>query len=254
MSGAAPAGASTMFKLKNLALEPRTRLRRRKYATGSGDIGSVMLEHFHYSDAILDSFARTMEEPDFMHAFALDADSVVIDVGGFVGEWCIPMVQRYGCRIEVYEPAASALQTLRKRTADFPSVHIHDVGLGRADFEARLAEKGPGSTIYESDEVDAEIETVRIRDVVAEFDELGFGNIDLMKINIEGGEYDLLDRLLASDHGARVDQFLIQFHEWLPRAYYRRWRIRRKLRETHELVWDYPWVFEFWVRRDAIGH
>ncbi len=46
-----------------------------------------------------------------------------------------------------------------------------------------------------------------------------------------------------------VRLFLIQFHEWLPGAYYRRWKIRSKLRKTHRLKWDYHFVWECWERK-----
>ena len=250
MTGQAPAGASLAYQLKYKLLAPRTWSRRRRFGSDDpNDAGGVILEHFHYANGVLESFGRRMQEPEFMHTFDLDEDSVVIDVGGYRGEWSEPIWERYRCRIEVYEPAHKPLALLRDRFTDVPAVTVHEVGLGSSAFEATLADKGPGSTIYSGDEADPRSETIRIVDVIDELDRFGFDNVDLVKINIEGGEYDLLDRWLASPHGERVDEYLIQFHEWLPWAHVRRWKIRRTLAKTHELVWDYPWVFELWRRR-----
>ncbi|MGH8977302.1 MAG: FkbM family methyltransferase, partial [Acidimicrobiia bacterium] len=73
--------------------------------------------------------------------------------------------------------------------------------------------------------------------------------VDLCKVNIEGGEYDLFDRLIETVWLARIRILLIQFHEWHPNAYARRRAIRRAFSRTHDEVWDYPFVWEMWRRR-----
>jgi hypothetical protein len=70
-----------------------------------------------------------------------------------------------------------------------------------------------------------------------------------MKVNIEGGEYDLFDRLVETDRLPRVQLVSVQFHEWHPHAHRRRRAIRRALRRSHQEVWCYPWVWELWQRR-----
>ena len=90
-----------------------------------------------------------------------------------------------------------------------------------------------------------------MRDIPRVLDELGLDRIDLMKINIEGGEYDLLERMAEADLIRRVRYFLIQFHEWYGNANVRRWRIRRQLRASHTEVWNYPWMFELGARRTS---
>ena len=73
--------------------------------------------------------------------------------------------------------------------------------------------------------------------------------VDLMKINIEGSEFPLLERMIDCDLLGEVRCFLIQFHEWHPGAYRRRRRIQRALAKTHTKVWDYPFIWEKWQRR-----
>jgi hypothetical protein len=91
---------------------------------------------------------------------------------------------------------------------------------------------------------------VTIVDVAGAFDELGLDRIDLLKLNIEGGEYDVLDRLHETGRLPRIDQILVQFHEWHPHAHRRRRAIRAALRDTHVEEWDYPWVWERWRLRE----
>ena len=91
--------------------------------------------------------------------------------------------------------------------------------------------------------------TVAVRDVAAVLAELGIGEIDLMKVNIEGAEFDLLDRLLETDWVPRIRNLSVQFHEWHPDAPRRRRAIRAALSQTHDEVWCYPWVWELWRAR-----
>jgi Methyltransferase FkbM domain len=90
---------------------------------------------------------------------------------------------------------------------------------------------------------------VEIRDVAPVFAELDAERIDLLKMNIEGAEFDVLERLAETGWIDRIDELLIQFHDWAPAAPRRRRMIRRVLARTHTEVWNYPWVWERWVRR-----
>ena len=131
-----------------------------------------------------------------------------------------------------------------------------DLGLGGADARLTLLQKGLGSTLYAEAGDDLENNAqatgrveVQVRDIVSVLDELGLDNVDLLKLNIEGGEYDVLERLLDTGRMASIDCLMVQFHEWLDRATWRRFRIRQRLRRTHREVWNYPFVWEQWVRK-----
>jgi hypothetical protein len=127
-------------------------------------------------------------------------------------------------------------------------VQLFRYGLGAEDSVAHLSAAGPGSSIYAKDSPLGESAEVSIRDVVAVLDELEVDQVDLMKVNIEGGEFDLFDRLIEAGRLPSIRQIMIQFHEFHPDAYRRRHRVRKALRRSHEVVWDYPWVWEMWRR------
>ena len=67
-----------------------------------------------------------------------------------------------------------------------------------------------------------------------------------MKLNIEGAEFEVFDRLIETGLHDRIDCFLIQFHEYQATAREHRERIRSVLAKTHRLVWDFPMVWERW--------
>jgi hypothetical protein len=88
---------------------------------------------------------------------------------------------------------------------------------------------------------------VQIKDIDNAWKSLALNHVDLMKINIEGAEFPLLERMIEMDLLQNVGCFLIQFHEWHPGAYHRRKNIRKALSKTHRLVWDYHFVWEKWI-------
>ena len=115
---------------------------------------------------------------------------------------------------------------------------------------AEFTLKGLGSSMYDERDssADAPRTTVEIAAIDRVWGELKLENVGLMKINIEGAEFPLLEKMIECDLLKCVDCFLIQFHEWHPGAYKKRRRIRDELAKTHRLEWDYYFVWEKWVR------
>ena len=97
--------------------------------------------------------------------------------------------------------------------------------------------------LYDKDEKTATIEIVKASDF---FREKNTRQIDLMKINIEGGEYDLLDHLIESGFVKNIKNIQVQFHDFVPRAMERMKKIQRELQKTHHLTYQYLFVFENW--------
>ncbi|MGI9601104.1 MAG: FkbM family methyltransferase [Acidimicrobiales bacterium] len=237
----------SLYETKKFLLRPRTAYRRRR-ETSKDMIGRIMLEGHYYRTPMYDFFGAVATNPDLMTDFDLAEGAVVVDVGAYTGEWAAPMAERHDVEIHAFEPAEDGLAELTETLGSDPHVHIHPYGLAERDFSSTMALNGPGSSIYEDDGLYGS-QTAEIRDVVPVFDQLGLTHIDLLKSNIEGAEYDLFDRLLDAAWLPRIDRVLVQFHEWHPWAYWRRARIRRRLKQTHDQVWNYDFVWEYWRRK-----
>jgi FkbM family methyltransferase len=206
-------------------------------------------EHNGYRKDALEVAGAKAVDPSYFHRADLDASSTVVDVGAFQGEGSEDLFELYGCRIYSFEPCPTFFRDLEARFADNPRVTTVPVGLGAGDALLPMQVMGPGSTVHGEADADVATVDVPIRDVAAALDELGLERVDLMEINIEGAEYDLLERLVETGWIDRVRYLLIQFHEWYPHAHRRRRRIRRRLRATHDEVWNHPWIFELWCHR-----
>jgi len=210
------------------------------------------LEHFSYSRAIYGFLRARSRNPHLIVDFDLDERSVVIDAGAYVGDYTATLIQRFGAAVYAFEPNPKAFVRLQQRLGSRRNLHVFEFGLGARDEKRTLTLQGPGSNIYDASwKHDATI--VEVRDVAALLDELGLARVDLLKLNIEGGEYDVLERLAETGWLERVGIILVQFHEWIPDAHRRRRAVRRSLRRTHSQLWDYPWVWEAWRRECPAG-
>ena len=60
--------------------------------------------------------------------YALDADSVVFDVGGYKGDFAAQIRARHGCRVHLFEPMARFHRHCSERFAADPFVVCHPFG------------------------------------------------------------------------------------------------------------------------------
>jgi FkbM family methyltransferase len=234
------------YALKRALLAP-WRLYQRRREPSRDPVARSMLELHSYSRALYAFMAATAEKPDLLTDSELDERSVVLDLGAYDGAWSRAIVDRYQAHVYAFEPDPISFRKLEQRR-EAPRIVAFDYGLSAADGTAEIGLAGPGSSIYTSEGLFGTA-SVRIRDVVTVLEELGLESVDLLKVNIEGAEYDLFDRLVAADWLGRIRQVSVQFHEWHPHAHRRRNAIRRALRVTHDEVWNYPWVWELWRRK-----
>lgn len=173
---------------------------------------------------------------------------LVYDVGGYRGDWTAGMLARYSCEYHVFEPHPEAFRGLTKRFADLPSVKLHHFALGRGSGLVSLSSAAEGSSIISHR--DAGSIEVRLVDACGHLRSEG-RPVALMKLNIEGAEFDLLEELLWSDVRDSAGDFLVQFHKGPRDAKSRYERIARKLLETHRCIWRYPFLWELWRRNDS---
>ncbi len=180
--------------------------------------------------------------------YDLDASSVLFDLGGFRGDWAAEMFARYGCRLHVFEPCPAFCADIRKRFSRNPHVAVHEFGLGGRDQVARLALRADGSSTFRQAEQVCDVRIVRAQDFFAEHQ---VAVVDVMKVNIEGGEYELLEHLIATGLVRRIRNLQVQFHQdVVPDAVNRMRAIQADLPRTHTLTYQYEFIWENWRLRE----
>ncbi len=237
------------YQLKKALLWPRTLLMRWKYRKSSGPMKAMMELHY-YSPALLAFIGATIMNKHILHDVDIDSDSVVVDVGAFTGSWAQHMVERYDPVIYAFEPNPKSFELLRQKAQNNPKLQPMPYGLGGEDSTVDFTLNGLGSSMCDDRSSNSDVPRIKV-DIAAVdrvWKELRLGQVDLMKINIEGAEFPLLDKMITANLLNKVDCFMIQFHEWHPDAYAKRRRIREELSKTHRLVWEYYFVWEKWVR------
>jgi FkbM family methyltransferase len=179
----------------------------------------------------------------------LDENDVVIDAGGFQGEWTAEILKRYGCRAIVFEPGPQMAADLRKLFGHNRRVEIIEAGVGAKDSLGLLHLQDNESSFLRSD-IAGQVAEVKIFGVADFLKQRNLTDVGCFKINIEGGEYDLLDELIARGCATCVRSLLVQFHTIVDHGVERRQEIQRQLERTHEKLFDFPFVWEKWVRRN----
>lgn len=175
--------------------------------------------------------------------YPLGPGSLVLDVGAFVGTFARDCLQRWGCRVISFEP----LHVDALLSAARGAWSVEPYGLGARTERVEMSVRNDSSSVF----VDAEhpVAEVQMVDVCEAWENLELGIVDLMKINIEGGEYALLERMISSGLVDYVRYLQVQFHPCLPDARTRRAIIRAQLTDTHREQWCVDWVWESWEHK-----
>ncbi|MEO9595289.1 FkbM family methyltransferase [Rhodopirellula bahusiensis] len=175
----------------------------------------------------------------------LGSKSIVLDLGGFRGEWADDIHARYGSTVHVFEPHPRFASELQSKYANHPSIHVHEVALSSSDGELILSDTGDASSAIREGE--KSINGRRV-EAGAYLQSIGVDHADLMKVNIEGGEYDILPHLASLGWLERIETIQVQFHDLCESSDDDRESIRRDLAQSHGEDWCYPFVWEQWSK------
>lgn len=177
--------------------------------------------------------------------YPLTENSVVLDVGAFKGDFASDIYSRFRCTVHSFEPIAEFAALTSKRFEHNPSIIVHPQALG--------PESGPSTISLLNDASSRKVtggktESIEVKGVRDFFEGSGVAHVDLIKINIEGDEYDLITALAENGLLERIDHIQIQFHP-IPGCDALVASAQAHLRKTHEQKWAYPLVWESWTRR-----
>lgn len=172
------------------------------------------------------------------YEYDLKPDDVVIDLGAYRGEWANEIRARHGSHVIAVEPT--------------DAIDGYDAEYGEHIKKAAWTHDGKlkfGGAFYYSSAFEnpvTEYECFDVNSLLTRFDEIA-----LLKINVEGSEYDLLGHIYRAGLMPRIRDLQVQFHliegedsiarhESLEDLFY----------ETHSPTWSYPFCWENW-KRDA---
>lgn len=174
----------------------------------------------------------------------LDENSIVFDVGGYEGHFASLMFSMYRCKtIHVFKPVKEYADKIKRMFHRNEHIRVHNFGLSDKNQTAMMAVCGNSSSLFKRRRKQQEVVFKRGSGF---FSEHHITRVDMMKINIEGGEYELLNHLIETQLIRNILNIQVQFHDFLPNAQAKMASIQEKLKETHHLTYQYPFVWENW--------
>lgn len=176
---------------------------------------------------------KTIPPFEESHKFALplNAESIALDCGAYHGNWSREIAKRFNCHVYAFEPAAAFHKMARESLKEHENVTVYNFAVGAETSEMKLHIKGDSTGAFADS---AEVETVHVLNLIEVMDTLGVRFCHALKLNIEGGEFALLEMLTANPHFIRrFDCIIVQFHRIVPDAIERHAKIYGELLRTH---------------------
>jgi len=181
----------------------------------------------------------------FRYLFDIDNNSLVIDLGGYKGQWASDIYSRYKCRIMIFEPVKKYADKMSARFKKNDQIEVFNIALGNSKRTEIISMRDDASSTFLDYGVKEEIQFVDI------FEFFNINNIDqvnLMKINIEGGEYEVIPRLIETGLIQKIEHIQVQFHNIGNESEMQMSKIHLALSQTHKCTKRYKFVWENWIR------
>jgi FkbM family methyltransferase len=145
-------------------------------------------------------------------------DSVVYSIGvGDDVQFDLALIQQFGLCVHAFDPTPGAVDWVASR--QLPNqFRFHALGIaafdGMATFNPPVSEGDVCYTMLERSGGTVPSITAQVCRLQTVLERLGHDRIDLLKMDIEGAEYDVIQDLLMS--GIPVAQLLVEFHHRFP--------------------------------------
>ena len=173
--------------------------------------------------------AGSHKEMDQLLNIDLTPDSLVVVLGSFTGLTAHIIYAAHGCKLICFDPQMDANRKLRERV---PSAKVFDFALGNRTGTFEMWGVGnAGASFHKKSRPYSQM--VEVRDVKDSLNDL---DIDLLFLNIEGGEYEVFDRLYETSIIKNIRRIMIQFHILDDQPRYLAYRDR--LNEDYSIIWS----------------
>lgn len=155
----------------------------------------------------------------------LDSESVVLSFG--LGEdisFDLGVIEKFNCKVIGFDPTPKSVEWLSKQSLpeNFQFVNVGLAGeTGTIEFNAP---ENPDFASYSAThESNSEKKVVLpVKDLESLVDELKLDRIDVLKMDIEGSENEVIDRMVNST--VRPSQILVEFHHRIHKTEFARTR------------------------------
>lgn len=178
--------------------------------------------------------------------YSLNSDSLVFDLGGYEGEWSKKIYEKYKCYIYIFEPIPELYTNLLNKFKSFDKIKVFPFGVSDEDKMCEISLLNDASSFHSKS--DKKVLT-KVISITKFLNDNNIKNIDLIKINIEGDEFSVLNNLLQNKLINIFDNIQVQFHYINDDSISLRNSIRESLSLTHKCTYNYEFVWENWKKK-----
>ena len=177
--------------------------------------------------------------------YFLNKNSIVFDIGGYQGDFSNYINKKFNCFIYIFEPNQEYYNKLVDRFKEDKKIYCFNYALSNVNGNLYLSNNKEASSLIKDIKI-TDYQIVKVRNFFEVFNKLKIKKIDLIKINIEGGEFDLLTHIINENLIKKINNIQVQFHHFVVNAEIERNKIVNKLKKTHKRDWCYWFVWESW--------
>lgn len=195
---------------------------------------SLRNRKYYYSKWVANNGDNTL-----LIKYRINSRSTVIDIGGYTGSFSDQILSLYNPRLIIFEPVKKYYKILKNKYANNKNVKVYNYGLSNKNHTQNIYLSKDGTSLVKKS---GKSEKVKLVDASHVFKKIGY--VDLVSINIEGAEYDVLERLINTGATKKIKFIQVQFHPFVLDAAKRRSSIINNIRRTHKINFSYPFVWE----------
>jgi FkbM family methyltransferase len=207
-----------------------------------------LIQKYFFKDNKTAEFYRWFKDEgdqNFRLNYPLNIKSVVFDLGGYHGDFAFEINQKYGCQVYLFEPVPEFYEHCLERFKNNKLIHCFNFGLSAKNEYLNIFLDKNASSFLTPTENKSQLK-VEVRSVTEFINYNKISLIDLFKINIEGGEFEVMPELINTGDILKIKFIQIQFHSFINNAESMRNKIRQDLKLTHNELWNYEFVWESW--------
>lgn len=159
----------------------------------------------------------------------MTAEDVCFDLGANVGTFT-EIMAKSGAQVHSFEPDPATFERLRERVGHLPNVTLHQKAVGAKSGQLQLYRASDFASDFEkaSQATSLHYTSGRMQPVegcvveVLGFADLvqSFGKVSLIKMDIEGAEWGILEAIFAGGMPLAFDALFVETHEKLEPARY----------------------------------
>ncbi|MEK7472793.1 MAG: FkbM family methyltransferase [Patescibacteria group bacterium] len=187
----------------------------------------------------LSKWVRDNGDDRLLVNYPINSKGTILDVGGYTGVFSDKLLAINDVNLIIFEPVQKYYKILKKKYTKNRKVKIYNLGLSDQNYSDSISVSNDSTSLFKNT---GKTEKANFIDVGLFVKKVK--KIDLMSINIEGSEYQVLDRLIKTNQIKKIKYVQIQFHDFVPNAKIMRRALIKKILKTHKIRYSYPFVWE----------